>query len=329
MRNTLRLLLITLLTGLLLCSYSDAAMKKTQKPMPTSKGAEHKMKTYYMGRFAIDLPEDFKLEIQSQKLCYAEVSDFKWKEKDRDKERNALWAQKIEEIKKLKLPKGKDKIIIGEKELKGIGNWARTVEYYGDYRIGRYIYWTVFADYGATGMWLTLYGLNNDKSIKNFTNILKHYQYGFSDLTKDSFCLNYGRIELPYLEQESTYARFAGPMGMKFKVEMEEIHEEPEHGGIMTRTIAALATSVAAGLNIKKIRSHKRTVAALRGEEEILSGEEDGDTNVNFVWEYLGTVESGERPEIQIIMDTMADNLDEKIKIWDAALDSFRPAYKR
>ena len=112
-------------------------------------------------------------------------------------------------------------------------------------------------------------------------------------------------------------------------MEMEEIHEEPEHGGIMTRTIAALATSVAAGLNIKKIRSHKRTVAALRGEEEILSGEEDGDTNVNFVWEYLGTVESGERPEIQIIMDTMADNLDEKIKIWDAALDSFRPAYKR
>ncbi|MFY9147987.1 MAG: hypothetical protein WAP08_07080, partial [Smithellaceae bacterium] len=68
MRNTLRLLLITLLTGLLLCSYSDAAMKKTQKPMPTSKGAEHKMKTYYMGRFAIDLPEDFKLEIQSNRF---------------------------------------------------------------------------------------------------------------------------------------------------------------------------------------------------------------------------------------------------------------------
>ena len=54
-----------------------------------------------MGRFAIDLPEEFKLEIQSQKVRYAEVSYFKWKEKDRDKERDVLWKQKIEEIKKL------------------------------------------------------------------------------------------------------------------------------------------------------------------------------------------------------------------------------------
>ena len=287
------------------------------------------MKTYYMGRFAIDLPEDFKLEIQSQKLCYAEVSDFKWKEKDRDKERNALWAQKIEEIKKLKLPKGKDKIIIGEKELKGIGNWARTVEYYGDYRIGRYIYWTVFADYGATGMWLTLYGLNNDKSIKNFTNILKHYQYGFNDLTKDSFCLNYGRIELPYLEQESTYARFAGPMEMKLEIDMSETHEV-EKVGILESLAAALATNFAPGIDVEKIRGHKRTVAGLKGEELVTRITADMGPKLYFGWKYNGKEDSGEHPEIRISIQQAPDgNLDEKIKLWDAALDSFRPAYKR
>ena len=329
MRNTLRLLLITLLTGLLLCSYSYAAMKKTQKPMPTSKGAEHKMKTYYMGRFAIDLPEDFKLEIQSQKLCYAEVSDFKWKEKDRDKERNALWAQKIEKIKKLTPPKIRKQIIIEEKVLKGIGHEARAIAYYGNQYAPNCTYWTILADYGTVGMWLTLDGEDDGLSIKNFTNILKHYQYGFNDLTKDSFCLNYGRIELPYLEQESTYARFAGPMGMKLEIEMRQIHKEPESGGIISRTIAAMATGFASGLDIEKVRSRKKTAANLPGEEEILQGSDGENQDLSFDWEYLGTVESGEKPWIQITLDTEPDNRDEKIIIWDQILNSFRPAYKR
>ena len=329
MRNTLRLLLITLLTGLLLCSYSNAAMKQTQKPMPTTKGAEHKMKTYYMGRFAIDLPEDFKLEIQSQTVRYAEVSDFKWKEKDRDKERNALWAQKIEKIKKLTPPKIRKQIIIEEKVLKGIGHEARAIAYYGNQYAPNCTYWTILADYGTVGMWLTLDGEDDGLSIKNFTNILKHYQYGFNDLTKDSFCLNYGRIELPYLEQESTYARFAGPMGMKLEIEMRQIHKEPESGGIISRTIAAMATGFASGLDIEKVRSRKKTAANLPGEEEILQGSDGENQDLSFDWEYLGTVESGEKPWIQITLDTKPDNRDEKIIIWDQILNSFRPAYKR
>jgi len=321
--------LITMLTGLLLCSYSYAAMKKTQKPMPTSKGAEHKMKTYYMGRFAIDLPEDFKLEIQSQTVRYAEVSDFKWKEKDRDKERNALWAQKIEKIKKLTPPKIRKQIIIEEKVLKGIGHEARAIAYYGNQYAPNCTYWTILADYGTVGMWLTLDGEDDGLSIKNFTNILKHYQYGFNDLTKDSFCLNYGRIELPYLEQESTYARFAGPMGMKLEIEMRQIHKEPESGGIISRTIAAMATGFASGLDIEKVRSRKKTAANLPGEEEILQGSDGENQDLSFDWEYLGTVESGEKPWIQITLDTKPDNRDEKIIIWDQILNSFRPAYKR
>jgi len=287
------------------------------------------MKTYYMGRFAIDLPEDFKLEIQSQTVRYAEVSDFKWKEKDRDKERNALWAQKIEKIKKLTPPKIRKQIIIEEKVLKGIGHEARAIAYYGNQYAPNCTYWTILADYGTVGMWLTLDGEDDGLSIKNFTNILKHYQYGFNDLTKDSFCLNYGRIELPYLEQESTYARFAGPMGMKLEIEMRQIHKEPESGGIISRTIAAMATGFASGLDIEKVRSRKKTAANLPGEEEILQGSDGENQDLSFDWEYLGTVESGEKPWIQITLDTKPDNRDEKIIIWDQILNSFRPAYKR
>jgi hypothetical protein len=323
-------LLIAAMISLILCGYSDAAEKRTpHKPTGTTKGAQQGMKTYYMGRFAIDLPAEFQLEIQSQKIRYAEVSDFKWKERDRAKEREALWAKKIAEIKKLKLPKGRKQIIIEEKSLKGIGNWIKAVEYYGDYRIGDYIYWTVLVDYGESGMWLTLYGLNNDKSLKNFTNILTHYQYGFDNLTKDSFCLNHGRIELPYLEQEEIYARFAGPMGMKLEIDMNETHQV-EEVGLLDSFAASLAMNFAPGVDVDKIRARKRTIDELQGEELVTRMTDAMGTKLYFGWKYQGKEDSGEHPEIEINIDKSPNgNLDEKLRIWDAALDSFRPAYKR
>ncbi|MDD4357874.1 MAG: T6SS immunity protein Tli4 family protein [Smithellaceae bacterium] len=316
--------------SLILCGYSDAAEKRTPlKPTETTKGAKQGMKTYYMGRFAIDLPAEFKLEIQSQKIRYAEVSDFKWKERDRAKERESLWVQKISEIKKLKLPKGKDRIIIEEVNIPNLGKWAKGILYYGNYVSPRTLYWTVLLDCGDTGIWLQIDGIKKDQMSNHFVKLLSHYQYGFDNLTKDSFCLNHGRIELPYLEQEDIYARFAGPMGMKLEIEMHEIHREPQYGGIISRTAAAMATGFATGIDIEKIRSRERIIAGLDGEEEILKGDDGRKKDLSFDWEYLGKVESGEQPWIQITVDTEPDNLDEKTNIWDHALDSFRPAYKR
>lgn len=117
-------------------------------------------------------------------------------------------------------------------------------------------------------------------------------------------------------------------MGMVLKVEMNEIHRAPKEEGIVSRTIAAMATGFATGLDINKVRSRKRTVAGLHGEEEILQGDDGKHKNVSFDWEFLGNVESGEKPKIQITVDTKADNLDEKIKIWDNVLESFRPVTK-
>ncbi len=321
-------LLIAVMISLILCGFSDAAERRSLlKPTGTTKGAKQGMKTYYMGRFAIDLPAEFQPEIQSQKIRYAEVSDFKWKERDRAKERESLWTQKLAKIKKLQLPKGRKQIIIEEKHLKGIGNWAKAVEYYGDYRIGDYIYWTVFVDYGESGLWLTLYGLNNQKSLKNFTNILTHYQYGFDNLTKDSFCLNHGRIELPYLEQEEIYARFAGPMEMKLRIEMNET-QQVEDVGVLDRLVASLAMNFAPGVDVDKIRTGSRTVAVLPGQEIIIRGTVNDVSELFFAWDSPGREDSGEYPEIRIGLECPDGSLDEKTKIWDAALDSFRPASK-
>ena len=152
--RTLTKLLIAVMISLILCGYSDAAEKRTPfKPTGTTKGAKQGMKTYYMGRFAIDLPAEFQLEIQSQRLCHAEVSDFKWKERDRAKKRESLWTQKLAKIKKLQLPKGRKQIIIEEKHLKGIGNWARPLNIMGTIvleiiYIGRFLLIMVNQDYG-------------------------------------------------------------------------------------------------------------------------------------------------------------------------------------
>mgnify|MGYP001380123341 FL=1 len=322
-------LLIAVMISLILCGFSDAAERRSLlKPTGTTKGAKQGMKTYYMGRFAIDLPAAFQLEIQSQKIRYAEVFDFKWKERDRAKERESLWEQKLAKIKKLQLPKGRKQIIIEEKHLKGIGNWAKAVEYYGDYRIGDYIYWTVFVDYGESGLWLTLYGLNNQKSLKNFTNILTHYQYGFDNLTKDSFCLNHGRIELPYLEQEEIYARFAGPMEMKLRIEMNET-QQVEDVGVLDRLVASLAMNFAPGVDVDKIRTGSRTVAVLPGQEIIIRGTVNDVSELFFAWDSPGKEDSGEYPEIKIGLECPDGSLDEKTKIWDDLLDSFRPACRR
>lgn len=320
--------LLVMFFSLTLGGCSNAAEKAGIGKKAIQKGAQQGMKTYYMGRFAIDVPAEFKLAVQSQKIRYADVSDFIWQSGDRGNERKTLWANKIAEIKKLPLPVDKKETIIEEVEFPAIGKWAKGVIYYGDYLIPKRMFWTILVDYGQTGAWLTIAGTNKEMMVKNFTNILSSYEFGQRQFLKNYYFTRYGAVALPYLEQEKTYARFDGPMGMQLKIEMHEIHKAPEKEGIIDRTVAAMSTGFAAGLDIKKIRSQKRTAAGLSGEEEILQGDDGKRKNVSFDWEYLGRVDSGEQPMIQISIDTMADNLEEKIRIWDKVLDSFRPAYQ-
>ncbi|MBP9010550.1 MAG: hypothetical protein KBG13_04455 [Syntrophaceae bacterium] len=329
MRNTLRLLLITLLTGLLLCSYSYAAMKKTQKPMPTSKGAEHKMKTYYMGRFAIDLPEDFKLEIQSNRFRLVEIEEYP-NLKDADQK----WKSRLSEIEKLKKPEGVKKIIIKEQPIERLGKWARGVLYYGDYMFANHCNWDFMVSYESKAVLFSLKGGLLDKEKSMYARVLevsKAYSPRpfLNQPTNHPFYTEHGVIELPYKRQESTYARFAGPMEMKLEIDMSETHEV-EKVGILESLAAALATNFVPGVDVEKIRGHKRTVAGLKGEELVTRITADMGPKLYFGWKYNGKEDSGEHPEIRISIQQAPDgNLDEKIKLWDAALDSFRPAYKR
>lgn len=117
-------------------------------------------------------------------------------------------------------------------------------------------------------------------------------------------------------------------LGLVLRIRMHEAYEV-EKAGLIDKTIDAIETGYASGVIIKKIRSHKRGVAGLIGEEEVLKETENGDESLNFVWEYNGKLNSGECPRIVITMDTLACNLDEKLKIWDTVLDSMKPMFER
>ena len=286
------------------------------------------MKTYYMGRFAIDVPTEFKLVVRSQQIRYAEISDFKWHDsRNHVEERNEIWAKKITEISKLHIPIDKKQVIIKESNLNGIGLWAKEVEYYGNNLVPEDLYSTVIVDYGDVGVILTLDGEDNSMTEMNFRNILSNYKEGQDQVSKESFCLSYGKILLPYLEQEKTYARFEGPMDSVLRIEMEETHKV-EPAGVMDRLAASLAVNFAPGVAVDKIRTNRRTIDGLGGQEIVTRLSDNNSKELFFAWDYQGKENSGEFPEIKIAIESPDGNIDAKLTTWEKVLYSFRHAYK-
>ncbi len=109
-------------------------------------------------------------------------------------------------------------------------------------------------------------------------------------------------------------------------METTEIHkDEAPDTGLIARTAAAIASGFATGLEIKKIRSGKRKLAGIEGEEEVVSATADGKTQLDFGWRFAGRKESGDYPKIRVRMESADGQLDEKLKLWDAVLNSFKP----
>ena len=116
-------------------------------------------------------------------------------------------------------------------------------------------------------------------------------------------------------------------MEMKLRIEMNET-QQVEDVGVLDRLVASLAMNFAPGVDVDKIRTGSRTVAVLPGQEIIIRGTVNDVSELFFAWDSPGREDSGEYPEIRIGLECPDGSLDEKTKIWDAALDSFRPASK-
>ena len=298
------------------------------------------MKTHPLGRFSIGIPMDMKQAGRSHRLRLAKIQEIAWHRNNNHEIRSKLWDTRVAEIKKMRPPQNKKGPIIELREFSALGQWAKGIFYYGNYALEKEGKWEVLIDFGSCGIWLetdsTLIGKENvDKTIRNLTNIAKAYtartdddpdKFGFGDW----FHLENGAINLPYRWEEQTYARFEGhPLNLKLELEMSETHtDEPKDEGLLARTAAVIATGYAAGVDIDRLRSRKRKAAGLDGEEEVDRMTDRHRAAISFGWRYAGKKDSGEYPEMVIRMESPDGNLEEKLKIWDAILDSMKPLYK-
>jgi hypothetical protein len=302
----------------------------------TSRKGGEKMKTYYMGRFAIDVPVEMKQAVQAHRFRGTEVEDFLWPTSgSHSDDRSNIWQGRISEIKELHLPPRVKKSIIEELHVDIDRQWNKGIFYYGNYMTSDEGTWSVLLDAGGSGLWLKYYGLveAKDKMRDWVVQIAKTYvslptSSAFPPISGDWYYLQHGAINLPYRAQESTYSRFEGQgLDMKLEVDMNEVHEVEELS-MAQRLAASIVTRFVPGVGVEKVRSRNRTVAGLKGEELVMRLKASGeDTQIQFAWEYRGEVESGKHPEIQVTLETPDGNLEENLKIWDAILNSFKPTY--
>lgn len=291
------------------------------------------MKTYYMGRFAVDVPTEMKFEVQHHEFRLMEIKEYAVPVGQNPTAfAEHKWQERLAEIRGLKKPAGINKIIIREEAFPKTAEWARGILYYSDYLADDECNWDILIRYGDHLTLFQLKGLldSQEKMLAWMMDVIRAYHPRNTNVSiSNTFHTELGSINLPYKRQESTYARFEGhPLNLKLEVDMSETHEVEEES-LAERLAAAIATRFVPGVDVDTIRSGKRDAAGLKGEELITRMSADGEeTQLDFTWEYQGEAESGERPEIQINMEAPDGSLDEKLKIWDVILDSFKPMYK-
>jgi hypothetical protein len=323
-----QLLGVGVLLGLLSLAAACNAAEKPRTPMNNAP-----MITHHIGRFMIQVPQSMEVARRSARLRFRELEDVKWPSTlAHEKAQDAAWQLRLDQIQKMSAPKGKPSALIEKREISKSQPSIQAIRYFGD-NDDEEINWDTLVDAGTAGLWIKSRGLieRAEKIIGHDLDIARAYHPldPAAPLPKETaFYLEHGYIALPYLEQEAAYARFEGhPLGLKLRIQTNEIHEDEAHDeGLLGRLAATLATGFAAGVDIEKIRTGKREVGGLKGEETVLRAKTKDKTDLSFLWRYAGKKDSGDHPEIVIEIEAKDGQLEEKLKLWDAILNSMKPA---
>ena len=284
------------------------------------------MKTYYMGRFAIDVPVEFKLAVQSHRFRLVEIEEYS-DIQDADQK----WRNHLAKVEKMQKPKGVNKIVIKVQQFEAMGKWAKGVLYYSDYMTDKECNWDILVSYGSSAALFALKGrLDKQQSMLDWLQVVSRaYRpaLGQRSVRSGQFHTKQGLIELPYKRQENTYARFEGPEEMVLRLDIRETHKV-EEAGVMDRLAASLAVNFAPGVDVDKIRAGKRTVSGLAGQEIVTRLSDKEGKELFFAWDYQGKEDSGEHPEIKIGIECPDGNISEKLELWDKVVNSLRLASK-
>ena len=318
-----------MLLGLLSLAAACNAADKLRTPMTSN----DPLIIHRIGRFMVQIPESMKVVRRSATLRGRELEEVVITDtQNRIAAYEAIWKQRVDELQKRPPPTGKERVVIDTKTLDQSNVWTRAVAYYGNTDIPKMAYWDIFSASGNHGLWVKWKG--KESRLEYMLNVSLDVARAYHPFDSSApsprphaFHLEHGYIALPYLEQEEAYARFEGhPLGLKLRVETKVVHEdEPQDEGLLGRLAAVLSTGFASGVDIKKIRTGKREIGGLKGEETVLRAKSEQETDLSFLWRYAGKKDLGDHPEIVIEIETADGQLDEKLKLWDAVLNSFKP----
>ncbi len=315
--------LLAFITFPLACSSDNTSRKNMTTNDP--------MMTYPIGRFSISVPQSMKQVARTASLRHRELREIIWPTGvTPETATRTAWEKRIAEIEILQAPEGKAKTLIEERDMTEPSVLMRAVLYFGDKDGGDRVFCDLLTARNQSGIWIKSVGIQTkiQKMMEQNTDIARAYHSldHAAPLPKENgFYLEHGYIELPYRSQEETYARFEGhPLGLKLEIKTTAVHKVSE-SGLVDRLAASLVTKFAPGIDIDKLRTGKRNVAGLRGEEVIFRGTQDGKSELSFTWLFIGKVDSGDAPKISIEMEAADSHVEEKLKVWDALLDSIKP----
>ncbi|MBR9981427.1 MAG: hypothetical protein KFF50_10410 [Desulfatitalea sp.] len=300
---------------------------------------EHKEETitYGVGRFVIEIPAEMTFS-GSYSMRTFDIKEVVWPETGWMEHTTATWKNLIDQIRQTDPPKDKTSSLIEEKEFSEIGKLCKAAFSYKDPRRPNRGYIDLLASSETMGLWISSFGKATGKEFmyEKATDLARAYRppsKGEGRVAvlpdKDSFYLRYGAIDLPFEYAERVNILFRNhPIDRELVLDVEmDVVQQVEQHGLIDRLAAMILTKFVPGLKIEKIRTRKRNIAGMMGEEVIYRGiEEDGDSGLYFAWEYPGQKNSAHFPNIQIGIRAQDDNLAEKLALWDAVLDSMRPA---
>jgi len=290
-----------------------------------------KSERVYLGRFSIALPPGMSrsdgecemqlLTIREDPLAppFAEA----WK---------AAWAGKLAAIEAMKTQRSRPRHLYGEvlarRELEP--RFA-LVAYHAD-NVKEAARFEALRGLDGVGLWLRRPGdvADLDAIAAAMLKVGKAYRPRTKDgppLEKEpqAFHLARGAVLLPFEEQESAHAIFrGGPHGAEVDLATGTV-VKVERKGLFERFSESVITAGAAfGAGVSTVRSGKKEVGGLRGEELVLRDGEKGE--LAFIWRYPGESESGARPEITLQMTAPQEPKREVMALWDALVASLLPA---
>lgn len=287
--------------------------------------------TYNLGRFIFEVPNSMELKGKQFILGYAEVEEILWKNPDQHiREREAYWNSLLDKIRNLEPPDGIKNVILEHRDLTDGQSWKMSVLYHSNRIHKRKIRNVMLGDLESYGLRVSIEGSEKfkdaiDKGVKDiFATYKKFDSSNIKGISAPKFALEHGYFGYPFDEAEKMYLRFEGHP-LKLKVEIKtEVVKEVEKTNLVERLGAALATNFAPGVTIDKIRTGSRKVADMDGDEVIMRGTEGGKSELSFAWRHNGKKLSTTAPKFTIEMESKDGQLDEKLAIWDAILDSIQ-----